>query len=168
MNTFVIGHHQGWFWVCAQPMSDGLLCNDVSHYLGANLESALHHRRTGNGVAGIGPSNGLSPVWHRAITLINADSSTIGHLGTNFSWIWIEIWKFSFKKMHLKMSEKSHSFCTGLMSKCCTATVCLTSHMFQIHVNIDLRNACWYMPGYSIGVSTAIEQDTPAHMVVNP
>ena len=44
--------------------------------------------------AGIGSDNGLSPVRHQAITWTNADFWSIGHLGTNFNEIRIEIWNF--------------------------------------------------------------------------
>ena len=53
----------------------------------------------------IGLGNGLLPVRHQAITWFNAGLLSIGHLGTNFSEIWIWILTFSFKKMHLKMSS---------------------------------------------------------------
>ena len=33
---------QGWFYTCAQPIGEtALLCNDISHWLGASLESTL-------------------------------------------------------------------------------------------------------------------------------
>ena len=51
----------------------------------------------------LGSGNGLSPVWHQAITWTNADLLSIRPLGRNVSETWIEIQNFSFKKMHLKM-----------------------------------------------------------------
>ena len=51
----------------------------------------------------IGSDNGLSP---------NAGFLSTGSLGINFSGIWVEIVKFSLKKMHLKMSlAKCRPFC---------------------------------------------------------
>ena len=50
----------------------------------------------------------------QAITWTNADKLSIRLLGTNFSQIRIEIRKFSFMKMHLKMSSaKWRPFCPG-------------------------------------------------------
>ena len=63
----------------------------------------------------IGSDNGLSPGWHQAIIWTNAGILLIGPLGTNFSEILIEIYIFSFKKMHFKMSSgNSQPFCFGL------------------------------------------------------
>ena len=49
--------------------------------------------------------NGLLPGRHQAIIWTNAGILLIWHSGTNFSDIWIEIYTFSFQKMHLKMSS---------------------------------------------------------------
>ena len=63
----------------------------------------------------IGSDNGLSPYRRQAIIWTNAGLLLIGPLGTNFSEILIEILKFSFKKMHLKVSSaKRRPFCPGL------------------------------------------------------
>ena len=60
-------------------------------------------------------NNGLSPGRHQAIIWTNAGILLIGPLGTNFSEILIEIYSFSFKKMHLKMSSgKWRQSCLGL------------------------------------------------------
>ena len=40
-----------------------------------------------------GSANGLSPVWRQAIPWTNAALLSIGHLGTNFGEIWIQIKK---------------------------------------------------------------------------
>ena len=45
----------------------------------------------------------------QAIIWTNAEVLLIGHLGTNFSEILIEIKTFSFKKIHLKMSSAKMS-----------------------------------------------------------
>ena len=47
----------------------------------------------------IGSDNGLSPGQRQAIIWTNAGILLIGHLGTNFSEILIEINTFSFKKI---------------------------------------------------------------------
>ena len=63
----------------------------------------------------IGSDNGLSPGRRQAIIWTNAGILSNGPLGTNFSEILIEIYIFSFKKMHLKMSSgKWWPFCLGL------------------------------------------------------
>ena len=53
----------------------------------------------------IGSDNGLSPGRRQAIIWTNAGILLIRTLGTNFSEILGEIYSFSFKKMHLKMSS---------------------------------------------------------------
>ena len=53
----------------------------------------------------IGSDNGLSPGWHQSIIWTNAGILLIEPLGTNFSEILIEIYAFSFEKMHLYMSS---------------------------------------------------------------
>ena len=59
--------------------------------------------------------NGLSPGRRQAIVCTNAGILLIGPLGTNFSEILIGIHKFSFTKMHLKMSSaKWGPFSLGL------------------------------------------------------
>ena len=63
----------------------------------------------------IGSDNGLSPERHQAIIWTSAGILLIGPLGTNFSEILIEIYTFSFKKIHLKMLYgKWQQFCLGL------------------------------------------------------
>ena len=63
----------------------------------------------------IGSDNGLSPNRRQAIIWTNAGKLLIGPLGTNFSEMLIEIYRVSFKKMHLKMSSaKWRPFCLGL------------------------------------------------------
>ena len=53
----------------------------------------------------IGSDNGLSPGRRQAIIWTNDGIVLIGPLRTNFSEILIEIYTFSFKKMHFKMSS---------------------------------------------------------------
>ena len=63
----------------------------------------------------IGLDNGLLPGRCQAIIWTNAVILLIGHLGTNFSAILIEIITLSFKKMHLKVSSvKWRQFCLCL------------------------------------------------------
>ena len=65
--------------------------------------------------ANIGLDNGLSPNRRQAIIWTNAGILLIEPLGTNFNEILIEIYTFSFKKMHLKMSSaKWRPCCLGL------------------------------------------------------
>ena len=64
----------------------------------------------------IGSGNGFLPVLCRAITRTNANLLSIGHQGTNFSEIFIQIQTFPAKKMQLKMaSAKWRPFCSGLI-----------------------------------------------------
>ena len=76
----------------------------------------------------IGSDNGLSPGRHQAIIWINAEISLIGPLATNFSEIVIEIYTFSFKKMHLKVSSaKRRPFCLG-PNVICRVNIVVISH----------------------------------------
>ena len=62
-----------------------------------------------------GSDNGLSPGRHQAIIWTNAGILLSGPLGTNFSKILIEIYTFSFKKMHFKtLSGRWRPFSLGL------------------------------------------------------
>ena len=61
------------------------------------------------------PDNGLSPDRRQTIIWTNAGILLIRAPGTKFSEILSEIHKFSFKKMHLKISSaKRRPFCLGL------------------------------------------------------
>ena len=63
----------------------------------------------------ISSDNGLAPGRRQAIIWTNAGILSIGPLGTNFSEILIEIYLFSFKKMHLKLSSRKwRPSCLGL------------------------------------------------------
>ena len=63
----------------------------------------------------IGSNNDLSPGRRQAIIRTNAGILLMGPKETNFSEILIEIYTFSFKKMHLKMSSgKWRPFCLSL------------------------------------------------------
>ena len=63
----------------------------------------------------IGSDNALAPGRRQAIIWTNARILLIGPLGTNFSGMLFEYHRFSFKKMHFKMSSwKWQPFCVGL------------------------------------------------------
>ena len=63
----------------------------------------------------IGSDNGLAPARRQAIIWTNTGILLIGPMETNFSEILIEIYTFSFTKMHFKMlSGKYWPFCLGL------------------------------------------------------
>ena len=63
----------------------------------------------------IGSNNGLSHGRRQAIIRTNAGILSNWPLGANFSEMLIEIYAFSFKKMHVKMSSaKRWPFCLGL------------------------------------------------------
>ena len=99
-NGLSPGRHQAIFWT-----NEGILLTHwgrVTHICVDNLTI-------------IGSYNGLSPYRHRAIIWTNIGILFIGPLETNFSEISIEILRFSFMKMHLKMlSVKWHPFCLSL------------------------------------------------------
>ena len=64
--------------------------------------------------AGLEIHNGLSPGRRQAIIWANVEILLIGTLGTNFIESLSNIYTFSFKKMHLKMSSaKWRQFCFG-------------------------------------------------------
>ena len=74
----------------------------------------VSHRCVGK-ITIIGSDNGLSHGRCQAIIWTNFGILLIGPLGTNFNEILIEIYTFSFKKMHLKMSSgKRRPFGLGL------------------------------------------------------
>ena len=53
----------------------------------------------------IGSDNGLSPGRRQVIIWATAGILLIGNFGTNFNETLIEIYTFSYKKMHLEMSS---------------------------------------------------------------
>ena len=82
------------------------------------LEGAIHWGRVTHICVSkltiIGSDNGLSPGRRQAIIWSHARILLIRPLGTRFSEILIEMFIFSFKKMHLKMSSGNwRSFCLG-------------------------------------------------------
>ena len=75
----------------------------------------------------IGSDNGLLPGRRQAIIWTNAGILSIWPLGTNFSGIIIEIYRFSFKKMHLKMPS-------GKMAAILSRPQCVNKYM-QLHMS---------------------------------
>ena len=94
----------------------------------------------------IGSDNGLSPGHHQAIIWTNAGILLIGPLGINFSEILIEIYTFSLKKMHLKMSSgKWPPYCLGLnvLTWTCQWTTCQVASDLRRpggHLNIKMSS----------------------------
>ena len=77
-----------------------------------------------------GSDNGLSPGRRQAIIWTNAGKLLIGPLGINFSEILIEILRFSFKKMRLKVSSaKWLPLCLGLNVLWSQCKMNITSNM---------------------------------------
>ena len=109
---------------------------DLSHFWGFHVLihwGRVTHICIGN-LTTIGSDNGLSPSLHQAIIWTNAGILLIGPLWTNFSEILIQIYTFSFKKMHLKMlSGKWWPFCPSLnvLSKHTSNTVCVLHSSYQ-------------------------------------
>ena len=66
----------------------------------------------------IGSDNGMPPAQRQAIIWTNADMQSFWPWGINFNGILLEIWNFSFKKLHLKTSPpKWRSYCRSLNVK---------------------------------------------------
>ena len=87
----------------------------------------------------IGSDNGLSLGRRQSIIWTNPGILLIGHLGTNFNEILLQIYTFSFTKMHLKLSSgKWPPFCLGLnvLTHCSLVTahgtIELDHHRFRI------------------------------------
>ena len=76
----------------------------------------------------IGSDNGLSLGRRQAVIWTNDGIFLIGPLGTNFSEILIEIHKFSFKKMHLRMSS-------GKLQPSCLYVFNTFQKYFSLHQN---------------------------------
>ena len=87
----------------------------------------------------IGSDNGLLPDRRHTTIWTNVGIFSIGHMGTNFSEILIEICRFSFKEMYFKMSSEKWRFCLGLsVLKCCMIhTASDNRHQYK---SIYLRN----------------------------
>ena len=87
----------------------------------------------------IGSDNGLLPGWRQAIIWTNAGILFIGPLGTNFSEILINIYTFSFKKMHLKISSgkcRPFSLTLNVLNQKCIHSASVETNqenIFEIH-----------------------------------
>ena len=95
----------------------------------------------------IGSNNGLSPGRRQALIWTNAGILLIGPVGTNFSEILIEIYTFSFKKMHLKiLSAKWRPFCLGLnvFTIFCQYLHFITISSFQIVLIWSQQKCSWH------------------------
>ena len=102
----------------------------------------------------IGSDNGLSPGRRQANIWTNAGILSIGSLGTNFSEILIEIYTFSFKKMHLKMSfGKLRPFCLGLNVLISTLRFHI-SFLFQVKVTV-INAVVWMLMICCFGTGTS-------------
>ena len=89
----------------------------------------------------IGLDNGLSPGRRQAIIWTNAGILSIGPLGTNFSEFLVEIYTFSFKKIHLKVSSgkwrPSFLGLNVLKQTHCSRTRCISMTLFT-----ELKSKC--------------------------
>ena len=80
-----------------------------------------------------GSDNGLSPCRRQAIIWTSAGILLIRPLGTNFSEILKQIYIFSFKKMHLKMSSgKGQPFCLGVNVLMCWYAIQFHSYLHNV------------------------------------
>ena len=99
----------------------------------------------------IGSENGLTPGRHQAIIWTNAGILLVGPLGTNFDQILIEMYTFSFKKMHLKMSsEKWRPFCLGLNVLIYKTLVRhglheVLTHSYTSSQKVNINHRAWYL-----------------------
>ena len=86
-----------------------------------------------------GSDNCLSPGRRQAIIWTNAGVLLIGTLGTDFSEILGEIYSFSFKKMHLKMSSaKGRLFSLGL-NELSIKTIYWIGHLGKLYHSAQRR-----------------------------
>ena len=112
-----------WWWECVYfillSLSNRL--SIINHWLGLRNETMVYavcpivfHSSTDWGrvtqiyvrkLTTIGSDNGLSPGRRQAIIWTNAGILLIDPFGTDYSEILIEIYIFSFKKMHAKLSS---------------------------------------------------------------
>ena len=91
----------------------------------------------------IGRDNGMSPDWRQATIWTSAGILLTGPIGTNFSEILIRIHKFSFKKMHLKISSgKWRPFCLGL------AVFIMYKKISYPNVSLSRRRGNWWTALY--------------------
>ena len=138
-NNYVQFYYQyepvdGFATLSSRPSSSTMIDRDVDPYMNMagtwsvdNGHRKVRHSRSKlthwgrvthicvNKLTNIGSDNVLSPGRRQAIIWTNAGILLIGALGTNFNEMLIEIYAFSFTKIHLKMSSgKWQPFCLGL------------------------------------------------------
>ena len=101
----------------------------------------------------ISSDNGLSPGRRQAIIWTNAGIFLIGHLGTNFSEILIEIQTLSFTKMRLKTSSAEwrpfrpqcvNNYCWCQSVVCIYTILTLTDSEFFIMFIINEKSVATY------------------------
>ena len=118
----------------------------------------------------IGSDNGLSPIRRQAIIWTNAGILSIGHLGTNFSEILIEIHTFSFKKMHLKRSSgKWRPFCLGfnvLLSWNLSKSTSVFESFWKYHRRESYIACTWQIPVTCILVFISVNSTTSNHTLI--
>ena len=103
--------------------------------------SRVIHTCVGN-LTSIGSDNGLSPGRRQTITWTNAGILLIGPLGTNFCGILIEICRFSFKKMYLRISSvRWRPFCSGLN------VLPVTDEVTYVDLRSDGSAGLWLLEG---------------------
>ena len=91
----------------------------------------------------------FSPGRHQASIWANAGTLLIGPIGTDFSEILTEIYTFSFKKMHLKMSfAKWRPFCLNVLNRCLPRKDTYIMYFFHFFYSLFycffLSNVCEY------------------------
>ena len=92
----------------------------------------------------IGPDSGLLPGRPQNIIWTNVGMVLIGPLGTNFGEIVIEIYTFSFKKMHLKLSSETwQPFCLGLNVFELKSTTVEEASSSSTAPNTARKISCW-------------------------
>ena len=95
----------------------------------------------------MGSGNGLSPIRRQAIIRTNAAILSIRPQGTHFSEILFKIRKFSFKKMHFKISSaKRRPFCLGL-------SVLMASRAVRLLLGARWHDAMWQNPAAIMAVT---------------
>ena len=104
--------YQSWIYPCQEHISiTNLVYIICKQYRSLRAGDAYMRPKTSHH----GPSKGLSPGRHQAIIWTNAGILSTGPLGTKVNEILIEIYTFSFKKMHSNMlSAKRRPFCLAL------------------------------------------------------
>ena len=107
-NTFISAKYLNILLVDVIPLVQRarlILCKWSALFLSALTHWAKWRLYASINLTITGSDNGLSPGRRQVIIWINARTLLIGRLETNLNEISIEIYIFSFKKMHLKMSS---------------------------------------------------------------